>query len=240
MTRLLRGTDLTSVVLEVTEHTDFDAAALAAALAAPLAALRERGARVALDDVGTGRSGLLRVAVVHPDVLEVDLQLVRGLDHDLVERSVVQFLGECADRLDAWLVAEGVGTAAGLDVLRSTGVPLVQGHLLARPAEGFAPLSLEARRLLAAGAAGRHHPGARDRRARARGRRARARGRGPGGLAPGAGALRPDGVHRRDRPLRGRGGRRGRRAGPGGRAHRAGVGARVGARRRPVPGRPRP
>ncbi|NAZ87689.1 EAL domain-containing protein [Kineococcus indalonis] len=146
---LLCAQDLTSVVVEVTEHTDCDAAALSG----PLSALRARGARVALDDVGTGHSGLLRMAVVRPDVLKVDLQLVRGLDGDLVKRSVVRFLGECADRLDAWVLAEGVESPAELDVLRSMGVPLVQGFLLARPAEGFARLSLEAHRLLASGAA---------------------------------------------------------------------------------------
>ncbi|WP_337060788.1 EAL domain-containing protein [Kineococcus sp. G2] len=143
---LLGAQDLTSLVVEVTEHTDCDAAALAG----PLAVLRSRGARIALDDVGTGHSGLLRMAVVRPDVLKVDLQLVRGLDGDLVKRSVVRFLGECADRLDAWVIAEGVETPAELDVLRSMGVPLVQGFLLARPADRFAPLSLEARRLLGA------------------------------------------------------------------------------------------
>ena len=143
---LLRGQDLTSVVLEVTEHTDCDDAALAG----ELAALRERGARVALDDVGTGHSGLLRMALVRPDVLKVDLQLVRDLDRDLVKRSVVRFLGECADRLDAWVLAEGVESPAELDVLRSMGVPLVQGFLLARPAGSFAPLSPRARRLLSA------------------------------------------------------------------------------------------
>ncbi|WP_432535195.1 EAL domain-containing protein [Kineococcus arenarius] len=146
---LLRAHDLTSVVVEVTEHTDYDAGALSA----PLDALRERGARIALDDVGTGHSGLLRMAVVRPEVLKVDLQLVRGLDGDPVKRSLVRFLGECADRLDAWVVAEGVETPGELDVLRSMGVPLVQGFLLARPAEGFAPLSPRARRVLSTGSA---------------------------------------------------------------------------------------
>ncbi|WP_432495299.1 EAL domain-containing protein [Kineococcus gypseus] len=147
--RLLTSHDLTSVVVELTEHSECDPAALAA----PLAALRACGARVALDDVGTGHSGLLRMAVVRPDVLKVDLQLVRGLDGDLVKRSVLRLLGECADRMDAWVVAEGVETLAELDVLRSMGVPLVQGFLLARPSERFAPLPLRARRLLSTGTA---------------------------------------------------------------------------------------
>jgi len=141
---ILQAQDLTGVVVELTEHTACDPRDLAE----PLAELRDRGAIIALDDVGTGHSGLLRMAVVRPEILKVDLQLVRGLEDDLVKRSLVQFLGECASRLDAWIIAEGVETVAELDVLRGMGVPLVQGFLLARPGDGFAGLSAEALRLL--------------------------------------------------------------------------------------------
>jgi EAL domain-containing protein (putative c-di-GMP-specific phosphodiesterase class I) len=141
---ILQAQDLTGVVLELTEHAACDPRDLMG----PLAVLRARGAIVALDDVGTGHSGLLRMAVVRPEILKIDLQLVRGLEDDLVKRSLVQFLGECAGRLDSWIIAEGVETVAELDVLRGMGVPLVQGFLLARPGEGFAGLSPEAMRLL--------------------------------------------------------------------------------------------
>ena len=141
---VLQAHDLTGVVLELTEHAACDPRELVG----PLEALRARGAIVALDDVGTGHSGLLRMAVVRPEILKVDLQLVRGLQDDLVKRSLVQFLGECAGRLDAWIIAEGVETVAELDVLRGMGVPLVQGFLLARPTGEFAGLSPEALQLL--------------------------------------------------------------------------------------------
>ncbi|PRY18053.1 EAL domain-containing protein (putative c-di-GMP-specific phosphodiesterase class I) [Kineococcus rhizosphaerae] len=141
---VLLAQDLTGVVLELTEHADCDPRDLVG----PLTLLRARGALIALDDVGTGHSGLLRMAVVRPEILKVDLQLVRGLHQDLVKRSLVQFLGECAGRLDAWIIAEGVETADELEVLRGMGVPLVQGFLLARPGDDFAPLSAEAARLL--------------------------------------------------------------------------------------------
>ncbi|WP_380175849.1 EAL domain-containing protein [Kineococcus sp. DHX-1] len=141
---VLTSHDLTGVVLELTEHADCDPAQLTD----PLRRLRARGALVALDDVGTGHSGLLRMAVVRPEILKVDLQLVRDLHRDLVKRSLVQFLGECAGRLDAWIIAEGVETVDELDVLRGMGVPLVQGFLLARPQEEFVQLGADARRLL--------------------------------------------------------------------------------------------
>jgi EAL domain-containing protein (putative c-di-GMP-specific phosphodiesterase class I) len=121
--------DLTGVIVEITEQADcapYD-------LLGPLRRLRARGAKIALDDVGTGHSGLLRMAVLRPEMVKVDLQLVRGVSGDTVKRSLVQFLGQCAARLDAWIVAEGVETTAELETLTSMGVPLVQGFLLARP-----------------------------------------------------------------------------------------------------------
>lgn len=150
--------DLTGVIVEVTEHADcapYD-------LLAPLRQLRERGAKIALDDVGTGHSGLLRMAVLRPEMVKVDLQLVRGVSGDPVKRSLVQFLGQCAARLDAWIVAEGVETTAELDALTSMGVPLVQGFLLAHPEEEFQSLSPAARTLLAASAPGRAEEGRRQ------------------------------------------------------------------------------
>ncbi|WP_167588017.1 EAL domain-containing protein [Kineococcus rubinsiae] len=143
--------DLSSVIVEVTEHADcapYD-------LLEPLRRLRARGAKIALDDVGTGHSGLLRMAVLRPEMVKVDLQLVRGVAGDLVKRSLVQFLGQCAARLDAWIVAEGVETTEELDVLTSMGVPLVQGFLLAHPDAAFQQLSPAAASLLAAAAPAR-------------------------------------------------------------------------------------
>ncbi|WP_380155377.1 EAL domain-containing protein [Kineococcus gynurae] len=142
--QLLAG-ERRGLVLEVTEHAEVDSADLVG----PLDAWRDRGGLVALDDVGAGHSGLLRLALTRPDLIKIDLQLIRGLESDLMKRSVVQLVGECAARLDAWVVAEGVETVAELDVLRTMGVPLVQGFLLARPRGGFARLDPGAAALLA-------------------------------------------------------------------------------------------
>ncbi|NAZ84199.1 EAL domain-containing protein, partial [Kineococcus sp. R8] len=143
---LLLAHDLSGVIVEITEH----AHCAPHDLLGPLQQLRARGAKIALDDVGTGHSGLLRMAVLRPEMVKVDLQLVRGVAGDLVKRSLVQFLGQCAARLDAWIVAEGVETTAELDTLTGMGVPLVQGFLLAHPQPGFQALSPRAAALLAA------------------------------------------------------------------------------------------
>nr|WP_206667643.1 EAL domain-containing protein [Roseomonas nepalensis] len=103
---------------------------------------RARGFRVAIDDFGAGYAGLGLLARFQPDVIKLDMDLIRGLDNDRVRRSIVgAVLSVCAE-LNIAVVAEGVETRAELDALRALGVRLVQGYLFARPAfEQLPPVS---------------------------------------------------------------------------------------------------
>jgi EAL domain-containing protein (putative c-di-GMP-specific phosphodiesterase class I) len=132
--------DLTGLVLELTEHEPFDDLD---ALLAALAPWRAAGASVALDDAGTGYSGLRQLAHLRPDLVKLDRSLVSGIDGDLVKQALAESLGAFAGRLDAWLLAEGVERREELDVLAGLGVPLAQGHLLGRPADAPAELGVE-------------------------------------------------------------------------------------------------
>lgn len=121
---------LDRVVVEVTEHAlveDFSA------LAAAAAPLRERGARIAADDVGAGYSGLQALHAMRPDLVKLDRWVVDRLDQDAAKRMLVEMLGRAADAMDAWVLAEGIERAEELDALVDLGVPLGQGYLLARP-----------------------------------------------------------------------------------------------------------
>lgn len=100
---------------------------------AELDRLRERGARIALDDTGTGYSGLRQIAELRPDVGKLDRAFVDGLDTDQVKAVFAEFLTGVASRLDAQLLAEGVEGVPELDRLIAMGVPLAQGWLLGRP-----------------------------------------------------------------------------------------------------------
>lgn len=132
--RLLTGDRLDGWVVELTEHvgTEEDPA-----LPDVLAALRAQGALVAMDDAGTGWSGLSQMLHVRPDVVKLDRSLVNGLDQDPVRRALVRLLGDVAGRMDGWLLAEGVETRAELAELVGLEVPLVQGWALARPGTGW-------------------------------------------------------------------------------------------------------
>lgn len=129
-------------MLELTEHTVIDRPEQ---LLASLADLRARGARIAVDDAGSGYAGLALLLALRPDIVKLDQALVRGLDVDPAKRALVRAFGELADSIDAWVLAEGIETLEELEELVTLEVPLGQGYLLGRPQAGFTveiPLAL--------------------------------------------------------------------------------------------------
>ena len=125
---------LGGIVVELTEQSvvnDYDE------LLDRLTPLREAGALIAVDDAGAGYASLRHVLAIRPDLVKLDRSLADGVDRDPAKASVVEMLGGLAGRLDAWLLAEGIEREAELETLVSLGVPLVQGYLLARPADDF-------------------------------------------------------------------------------------------------------
>ncbi|SEL66678.1 EAL domain, c-di-GMP-specific phosphodiesterase class I (or its enzymatically inactive variant) [Blastococcus sp. DSM 46786] len=137
--------DLRRVVIELTEHTPVDDLG---ALRRQTDALRQRGALIAVDDAGSGYSGLQQLAAVRPQLVKLDRALVSDADGDPVRMALVEMIGEFAGRIDAWLLAEGVETPAELAAFTRLGVPLAQGWLLGRPAPEFRPLDPDVVRLV--------------------------------------------------------------------------------------------
>jgi EAL domain-containing protein (putative c-di-GMP-specific phosphodiesterase class I) len=136
---------LTGIVFELTEHRAIED--LPAVLHA-CERLRKRGAMIAVDDAGSGYSGLRQILELRPQILKVDRELVSNLHEDDAKRALIQMLGELAGRLDAWLLAEGIELEAELSLLRQLGVPLAQGYFLGRPAPPFAGLTRAAQEVL--------------------------------------------------------------------------------------------
>jgi EAL domain-containing protein (putative c-di-GMP-specific phosphodiesterase class I) len=130
--------DLARVVVELTEHAPVDDLG---ALRRQTQELRARGALIALDDAGSGYSGLQQMAALRPQLVKLDRALVTEADTDPVRVALAEMVGEFAGRIDAWLLAEGLETAAELAAFIRLGVPLGQGWVLARPAPEFRPLT---------------------------------------------------------------------------------------------------
>ncbi|HEX2685543.1 MAG TPA: EAL domain-containing protein [Kofleriaceae bacterium] len=117
------------VVLEITERIGLDAVAGPARVAM----LRKRGYRVAVDDLGAGYAALGALATLEPEIVKLDMSLVRDVDRHPTKRRVFGAIATLCRELGSRVVAEGVETQAELRTVRDAGVELIQGYLLARP-----------------------------------------------------------------------------------------------------------
>lgn len=104
---------------------------------ARVAKLRSLGYRIAVDDLGEGYSGLNSFAQLEPDIVKLDMTLIRDIDTTPTKRKMVHALATLCRELDTPLVAEGVETEAERQVLVDLGADLFQGYLFARPGRPF-------------------------------------------------------------------------------------------------------
>jgi EAL domain-containing protein (putative c-di-GMP-specific phosphodiesterase class I)/DNA-binding response OmpR family regulator len=127
---ILRDVPARRVVLELTERSpivNYEEAVEC------VSNLRVLGARLAVDDVGRGFSGLGRVVELAPDLLKIDRSLVSGVDSDAAKSALIARLTSYGDEIGMDVVAEGIETEAELETLRALGVRNGQGFLLGRP-----------------------------------------------------------------------------------------------------------
>ena len=121
---------LDGIVVEITEHEFVpDDGSLAAAVAA----LRERGAMIAIDDAGAGHAGLQQLMRVRPDIVKLDRALIRGIHNDVARMALVESFVRFARDVGATVCAEGIETLDELAVLADLDVEWGQGFALARP-----------------------------------------------------------------------------------------------------------
>jgi len=124
------GWPLERVIFEVTEHeevVDHDH------LVRILAAYKAHGFLTAIDDFGAGFAGLNLLADFQPDLLKLDIGLVRGIDSDPTRQRIVRHTLALCDDLGVRVIAEGVETQDECRALLDRGITLQQGFLFARP-----------------------------------------------------------------------------------------------------------
>lgn len=122
------------VVLEITERAALDRIH---ELQTRVTRLRELGYRIAIDDLGAGYAGLTSFAQLEPEVVKVDMSLVRSIDRSPVKQKLVRSIIALCTELGIHLIAEGIETAEERDTLVTLGGDLCQGYLFARPDRGF-------------------------------------------------------------------------------------------------------
>lgn len=130
------------LLVEVTEHARVDDYAV---LSRALDLLRARGCEIAVDDAGAGYSGLQHIVQIKPDVIKLDVGLIRGVDADPSRRALISALLYFARETGAGLIAEGIETESEAEHLRVLGINKGQGFLLGKPLEAPDALALAVR-----------------------------------------------------------------------------------------------
>ncbi|MCG6122377.1 MAG: EAL domain-containing protein [Microvirga sp.] len=122
---------LDAIVFELTEG---EALAEPAHLKRIVESYRKMGFRTAIDDFGAGFSGLNLLAQFQPDLVKLDMQLVRDIDKEPVKRVIVGGIVKICNDLGIGVIGEGVETAPESAALLDLGISIQQGYHFARPA----------------------------------------------------------------------------------------------------------
>lgn len=128
------------IVLEITERASLDDVG---DLGERIKALRARGYWIAIDDLGAGYAGLTSVSRLEPEVVKLDMSLVRGIDQSRTKQQLIASMAKVCRELDMTVVTEGVETRAERDALLELGCDVLQGYFYARPTRGFEQPSME-------------------------------------------------------------------------------------------------
>lgn len=129
------GLSPTQLVLEITEG---EAVQRPKEFSQLLNRYRAQGVRMAIDDFGAGYSGLNLLAYFQPDLIKLDMHLVRDIDRAGPRQAIARAVLQVCDDLGIEVIAEGVETLGEYSWFRRVGVRLFQGYLLRRP--GFEAL----------------------------------------------------------------------------------------------------
>jgi EAL domain-containing protein (putative c-di-GMP-specific phosphodiesterase class I) len=122
------------VVLEITERASLDRVD---DVRERVATLRHLGYRIAVDDLGAGYAGLTSFAQLEPEVVKLDMALVRNIHLEPTKAALVESMANVCRQMNVAVVAEGVESEAERDVLATAGCGLFQGYLFGKPVAGL-------------------------------------------------------------------------------------------------------
>ncbi len=128
------------VVLELTERARLEEVA---DVSGRVKRLRELGFRIAVDDIGAGYAGLTSFAQLEPDVVKLDMALVRDVHLSTTKQKLIGAFSDMCSNMGVLVVAEGVETAEERDALADLGCDLLQGFFFAKPSAPFVQPNFE-------------------------------------------------------------------------------------------------
>jgi sensor c-di-GMP phosphodiesterase-like protein len=130
---------LSQVVLEVTERQPLENLTETRRV---IAALQGFGVRIAIDDVGTGHSGLSYMLKLGVDIIKIDKMFIDALGTDRNSNTIIETLIDLAQNMRMDIIAEGVESFEQVVHLRELGIRAAQGYVFAPPLPGAAFIQL--------------------------------------------------------------------------------------------------
>jgi len=127
--------DLSQIVIEITEN---ELVTAGPALDDTLEELRERGARIAVDDAGAGYAGFTQLLRVRPHIIKLDRDLCDGVSNDDYRAALISSFVGFGRSIGALICAEGIETLQDLRTLADLDVTYGQGYVLSPPARPWA------------------------------------------------------------------------------------------------------
>ena len=123
--------DASNIIFEITEKNSIDDYK---SFRRVLDHYSGQGYKIAIDDVGSGYSGLKLLAESRPHYIKIDMDLVRNIDKDTLKQGLMKAFYEFSVVANMKIIAEGIETIDELNTIIDIGIPYGQGYLLQRPA----------------------------------------------------------------------------------------------------------
>jgi EAL domain-containing protein (putative c-di-GMP-specific phosphodiesterase class I) len=102
-----------------------------------VAELRALGFRIAIDDLGAGYAGLTSFAVLEPEIVKLDMSLVRDVHKHPTKQKLIRSMTALCKDMGMTVVAEGIENVEERDAVIDLGCDLLQGYLFAKPGRAF-------------------------------------------------------------------------------------------------------
>jgi len=123
--------DPSKVVVELTEYEKMELNTVKSLISF----FKSEGVKVALDDVGSGYSGLFYLSELNPDIVKIDMELIRNVHEHKLKKVIVNYLIRISHEAGIKVVAEGIEKKEELETVLYMDIDYVQGYLIARPSE---------------------------------------------------------------------------------------------------------
>lgn len=131
------GLDPSRVVIELSEHYPTQDIELLARATRHYAGM---GFQIAIDDLGSGYSGLRLWSEIRPDYVKIDRHFVANIQNDRIKREFVRFIRDISGRIGCHVIAEGIESASEYLTLHGLGISKLQGYYLGYPQSRPAPV----------------------------------------------------------------------------------------------------